>query len=306
MAGRTPRSGRGRSPAHLRSSSTSAEPDDRGPAAARDRGRHGRRRTPGRRPSSRRCRAAAPQQTSRSEAAARHGRMGGTTGGRRAPWSAPYGSRSTRSARDAGGRCRTAPPRGRADAPRSRAGGASGRRCGAARRPRRRGSTRSRRARTTRPCWRGRRGSRGPSCRARRASRGARRRAAGTTRRSARTGRRRRSARASSSARNAGTWLLLNSAGRCSAICDHTGVEPRAEAGAAKPVVGLLQLLGGLGVPPEHHVGVGAQAADVVDPAGDDVLGRRAWRAARRPRPPRRRGRPSGRTARSRNTDHIV
>ena len=161
---------------------------------------------------------------------------------------------------------------------------ASGRRCGAARRPRRRASTRSRRARTRRRCWPARRGSRAPSGRARRAARGAPRRAAGTTRRSARTGRRRRSARGSSSARNAGTWLLLNSAGRCSAICDHTGVERAAERGAAEPVVGLLQVVGGSRVPPDHQVGVGAQPGDVVRCRGP----RRPWppagRTARRPR----------------------
>ena len=42
------------------------------------------------------------------------------------------------------GRCRTAPPRARASAPATPAARASGRRCGAARRPRTRGSTRSR------------------------------------------------------------------------------------------------------------------------------------------------------------------
>ncbi len=77
-----------------------------------------------------------------------------------------------------------------------RAGGASGRRSGAARRPRRRASTRSRSARSRPRCWPGRRGTRGPSSRARPASGGARRPPAGTTRRTGRTGRRRRSSSA--------------------------------------------------------------------------------------------------------------
>ena len=69
-------------------------------------------------------------------------------------------------------------------------------------------------------------------------------------------------------------WLRLNSAGRCSAICDQTGSRCRPSVGAAQPGVGLLQRLGRLGVPPHHDVGVGPQAGDVVDPADDDVLAR--------------------------------
>ena len=65
---------------------------------------------------------------------------------------------------------------------------------------------------------------------------------------------------------------LLNSAGRCSAICDQTGSRRRAEGRPAEGVVGRLEHLAVLGVPPHHQVGVGAQAADVVDPAHDDVL----------------------------------
>ena len=49
-------------------------------------------------------------------------------------------------------------------------------------------------------------------------------------------------ARGSSSARNAGTWLLLNSAGRCSAICDQTGSSSAAERGAPERAVGVLQV----------------------------------------------------------------
>ena len=62
-------------------------------------------------------------------------------------------------------------------------------------------------------------------------------------------------------------WLLLNSAGRCSAICDQTGVEPAPERRTTEAVVGVLQLVGGRRVPPDHQVGVGAQAGDVVDAA---------------------------------------
>ena len=38
-------------------------------------------------------------------------------------------------------------------------------------------------------------------------------------------------------------WLLLNSAGRCSAATDQTGLEGCAELGAQEAVVGLLQRL---------------------------------------------------------------
>ena len=69
-------------------------------------------------------------------------------------------------------------------------------------------------------------------------------------------------------------WLLLNSAGRCSAIDDHTGARRRPRPGAPEAAVGLLQRLGGRGVPPDHHVGVGPQRAHVVGAADDDVLGR--------------------------------
>ena len=43
--------------------------------------------------------------------------------------------------------------------------------------------------------------------------------------------------------------------------------EPAAERGPAQPVVGELQLLDVLGVPPDHHVGVGPQAGHVVHAA---------------------------------------
>ncbi len=85
-------------------------------------------------------------------------------------------------------RCRTGSPRARAAGPRSRAGGASGPRSGAAPRPRTRAATRSRRARTRRPCWRARPRTHDPSARAPRAARDAPTPAAGTTRRSGRTG----------------------------------------------------------------------------------------------------------------------
>ena len=52
------------------------------------------------------------------------------------------------------------------------------------------------------------------------------------------------------------------------------GVQATTEARAAKLLVGGLDLLYRLGVPPDHHVGVGTQAAQVVDTAGDDVVGR--------------------------------
>ena len=65
---------------------------------------------------------------------------------------------------------------------------------------------------------------------------------------------------------------LLNSAGRCSAICDHTGSRRRPNDVRRKRVVGGLQLLGVGGVPPDHEVGVGAQPADVVEAADDHVL----------------------------------
>ena len=68
-------------------------------------------------------------------------------------------------------------------------------------------------------------------------------------------------------------WLLLNSAGRCSATCDQTGSRRRPKRGAAQLLVGVLELLDLLGVPPDHHVGVGTQAAQVVDAADDDVVG---------------------------------
>ena len=51
-------------------------------------------------------------------------------------------------------------------------------------------------------------------------------------------------------------------------LCDHTGSRCRPERGAAQPVVGVLQLLDRLGVPPDHDVGVGAQPGDVVDARG--------------------------------------
>ena len=66
-------------------------------------------------------------------------------------------------------------------------------------------------------------------------------------------------------------WLLLNSAGRCSASCDQTGSRRRPNAvdgtGRRPPAV-----LGCRGVPPDHHVGVGPQPRDVVDTTNHDVL----------------------------------
>ena len=71
---------------------------------------------------------------------------------------------------------------------------------------------------------------------------------------------------------NAGTWPLLNSAGRCSASCDQTGSRLRPEAGAAQRVVGVLQGLRGRRVPPDHQVGVGAQPGHVVPAADHEVV----------------------------------
>ena len=79
----------------------------------------------------------------------------------------------------------------------------------------------------------------------------------------------------SSSARNAGMWPLLNSAGRCSAITDQTGSLARPSRVAAEPRVHLLQVVGGRRDPPEHVVGVGAQALHVVAAAGHGALARR-------------------------------
>ena len=45
-----------------------------------------------------------------------------------------------------------------------------------------------------------------------------------------------------------------------------------AQLGAAEEVVRLLELVGGLGVPPDHEVGVGAQPRHVVRAADGDVL----------------------------------
>ncbi len=154
-----------------------------------------------------------------------------------------------------------------------RAGRASGRRCGAARRPRRRASTRSRRVRTTRPCWPARRDSRGPACRARRAARGAPRRAADTTRTSGRTGRRRRS-----------PGLLTGQERRQVALVElgrpvqrrlrPDRLQVGTEGGAPQQPVGLLERVRRRCVPPHHEVGVGAQAGHVVGAPHDDVLGR--------------------------------
>ena len=49
-------------------------------------------------------------------------------------------------------------------------------------------------------------------------------------------------------------------------------LEPAAERRTPEAVVGDLELLGVGGVPPDHHVGVGAQAGDVVDPADHHVV----------------------------------
>ena len=67
-------------------------------------------------------------------------------------------------------------------------------------------------------------------------------------------------------------WLRLNSAGPVQRHLRPDRVEVPAQRGAAQPGVGLLQRVGRLGVPPDHDVGVGPQARDVVDAADDDVL----------------------------------
>ena len=75
-------------------------------------------------------------------------------------------------------------------------------------------------------------------------------------------------------------WLLLNSAGRCSAICDHTGSRRRAERRTAEAVVGVLQLVG--------------RRRRATRPSGRR---RRAGRRRRRGRGRRRRRRRARRTA---------
>ena len=84
-------------------------------------------------------------------------------------------------------------------------------------------------------------------------------------------------------------------------------LEARAERGAAQPLVGVLELLDVLGVPPDHHVGVGTQAAQLVDAAHHDVVGGELVEQVGdlgAPRPRDRRASPYG--VASRNTDHIV
>jgi hypothetical protein len=49
-------------------------------------------------------------------------------------------------------------------------------------------------------------------------------------------------------------------------------LQVRAEGARAQALVGALDLLDGLGVPPDHEVGVGAQAAHVVPAAHDEVV----------------------------------
>ncbi len=67
-------------------------------------------------------------------------------------------------------------------------------------------------------------------------------------------------------------WLLLNSAGRCSATLLHTGVARPAQRGRPAEIrIGRLQRLDRLGVGPHHEVGVGPHARDVVDPADHDA-----------------------------------
>ena len=67
-------------------------------------------------------------------------------------------------------------------------------------------------------------------------------------------------------------WLLLNSAGRCSATLLHTGVRgPAQRGGPAEIRIGRLQRLDRLGVGPDHEVGVGPQARDVVEAADHDA-----------------------------------
>ena len=69
-------------------------------------------------------------------------------------------------------------------------------------------------------------------------------------------------------------WLLLNSAGPVQRHLGPHRREPAAEGRAPEAVVRRLEGLAGAGVPPHHHVGVGAQARHVVGAAHDDVVGR--------------------------------
>ena len=68
-------------------------------------------------------------------------------------------------------------------------------------------------------------------------------------------------------------WLLLNSAGRCSAAADQVGSSSCPNRGPEEAAVGALHVLDALGVPPHHEVAVGPHAGDVVDPARHDPLG---------------------------------
>ena len=98
---------------------------------------------------------------------------------------------------------------------------------------------------------------------------------------------------------------LLNSAGRCSAICDHTGARCRPSAVRRSSPYASCSASLDAGVPPHHQVGVGAQPGHVVDAAHRHVLRRRAGRTARRPRRPAS-SRSAGSGWAARNTDHIV
>ena len=68
-------------------------------------------------------------------------------------------------------------------------------------------------------------------------------------------------------------WLLLNSAGPVQRHLRPDRREAATERRTPERVVGALELLGGLGVPPDHDVGVGAQAGHVVRPAHHHVVG---------------------------------
>ena len=70
-------------------------------------------------------------------------------------------------------------------------------------------------------------------------------------------------------------WLLLNSAGRCSAMLDHTGVEVRAERGAAEAACTRPAASSAVGACHQIIRSASARsAADVVGAAHGDVLGR--------------------------------
>ena len=142
---------------------------------------------------------------------------------------------------------------------------ASGRRSGTTRVPRTPESIRSPRGRTPARCWR-ERPSRGQPYRGRPASSGARRRAVDTSPATARTGTTD-VITGLLAGEKRGTWLLLNSAGRCSATL-YTGLLARPAwwcDGSRCRVA--LQGFQALGVGPDHEIGVGPHARDVVDSA---------------------------------------